>query len=90
MILLGKVYRGLMVDVRPTNEKLRKRSEDILMQLTGSNRDEARDALSRAHGSVTIAVMLLNGCDLESAKKMLSDANGRLGIALRHLGDRPS
>ena len=90
MILLGKVYRGLMVDVRPTNEKLRKRSEDILMQLTDSNRDEAREALSQAHGSVTIAVMLLNGCDLESAKKALSDANGRLGTALRRLGIKPS
>src|SRR5262245_27019643 len=34
MILLGKVHRGLMVDVRAANEKLVKRSEDILIQLT--------------------------------------------------------
>jgi N-acetylmuramic acid 6-phosphate etherase len=88
MILLGKVYRGLMVDVRAANEKLQKRSEDMLMQLTGSNRDDARDALSRAHGSVKIAVMVLNGCDLESAKQMLSDANDQLGAALQRLGDQ--
>jgi N-acetylmuramic acid 6-phosphate etherase len=88
MILLGRVYGGLMVNVRAVNEKLQKRSEDMLMQLTGSNRDDARNALSLAHGSVKIAVMVLNGCDLESAKQMLSDSNDRLGPALQRLGDQ--
>jgi N-acetylmuramic acid 6-phosphate etherase len=85
MILLGKVYRGLMVDVRAGNEKLVKRSEDILIELTGRNREEVRDALSSAKGSVKLAVLLLNGCDLSSAKQLLDTANGRLGIALRQL-----
>ena len=88
MILLGKVHQGLMVDVRAANEKLQKRSEAMLMQLTGVNRDDARDALSRAHGNVKIAVMVLNGCDLESAKQMLGDSNDHLGIALQRLGDQ--
>ena len=87
MILLGKVYRGLMVDVRAANEKLEKRSEDMLMQLTGSNRDDARNALSRANGSVKIAVMLLHGCDLEFAKHLLSAAGDRLGAALDRVGN---
>lgn len=86
MILLGKVYRGLMVDVRAVNEKLVKRSEDMLIQLTGRTREDARDALSRANGSVKVAVMLLHGCDLESAKQLLSTANDRLGTALKHVG----
>jgi N-acetylmuramic acid 6-phosphate etherase len=85
MILLGKVYRGLMVDVRAANAKLVKRSEDILIQLTGRNREDARDALSRANGSIKVAVLLLNGCDLESAKQLLNDTNGQLDTALRHL-----
>jgi N-acetylmuramic acid 6-phosphate etherase len=85
MILLGKVYRGLMVDVRAVNEKLVKRSEDILIQLTGRNREDARDALSSANGSVKVAVLLLNGCDLESATQLLINTNGELGTALRHL-----
>ena len=88
MILLGKVHQGLMVDVRAANEKLQKRSEAMLMQLTGVNRDDARDALSRAHGNVKVAVMVVNGCDLESAKQMLSDSNDHLGIALQRLGDQ--
>jgi N-acetylmuramic acid 6-phosphate etherase len=87
MILLGKVYRGLMVDVRAVNEKLVKRSEDMLIQLTGRSRDDVRDALSRANGSVKIAVLLLNGCDLESAKQLLSAAGDRLEAALDRVGN---
>jgi N-acetylmuramic acid 6-phosphate etherase len=87
MTLLGKVHRGLMVDVRAVNEKLVKRSEDMLIQLTGRSRDDVRDALSRANGSVKIAVILLHGCDLESAKQLLSAARGRLGAALDRLGN---
>jgi len=87
MTLLGKVYRGLMVDVRAVNEKLVKRSEDMLIQLTGRSRDDVRNALSRANGSVKIAVILLHGCDLESAKQLLSAAGGRLGAALDRLGN---
>jgi N-acetylmuramic acid 6-phosphate etherase len=87
MTLLGKVYRGLMVDVRAVNEKLVKRSEDMLIQLTGRSRDDVRNALSRANGSVKIAVMLLHGCDLETAKQLLSAAGDRLGAALDRVGN---
>ena len=45
MILLGRVYDGLMVDVQAVNEKLVRRSEDMLVRLTGRSHDEARDAL---------------------------------------------
>jgi N-acetylmuramic acid 6-phosphate etherase len=86
MILLGKVYRGLMVDVRAVNEKLVKRCEDMLIQLTGRSRDDARDALSRANGRVKVAVMLLHGFDLESAKRLLKAANDQLETALRRAG----
>ena len=60
----------------------------MVMQLTEVNRDDARDALSRAHGNVKIAVMVLNGCDLKSAKQMLGNSNDHLGIALQRLGDQ--
>ena len=82
MILLGKVYRGLMVDVRALNAKLVRRSEDMLIQLTGSSRDDVRDALLLAKGRVKIAALLLNGCDLDSATHLLSAAGDHLGKAL--------
>src|SRR5437763_13083099 len=71
MILLGRVYGGLMVDVQATNEKLLRRSEDIVMRIAGNTRDEARDALGRARGSVKLAVLLSHGCDLKTATALL-------------------
>jgi hypothetical protein len=52
------------------------------------SRDEARDALGRARGSVKIAVMLLNGCDPETAKALLDRAQGQLRKALALIGQR--
>ena len=82
MILLGRVYQGLMVDVRTSNEKLVRRSEDMLVQLTGSSRDEAHIALDRAEGSVKLAVLLLHGCNLENATDLLTRSKGQLRKAL--------
>jgi N-acetylmuramic acid 6-phosphate etherase len=82
MILLGRVYRGLMVDVRASNRKLVHRSEDILIKLTGCSRSDARDALSSAGGSVKLAVLLLHGCDRERAEYLLNRSEGHLGKAL--------
>jgi N-acetylmuramic acid 6-phosphate etherase len=56
MIRLGRVHRGLMVEVKAVNAKLARRSEDILMQLTGSNRDAAREALTSARGDLKEAI----------------------------------
>jgi N-acetylmuramic acid 6-phosphate etherase len=81
MIRLGRVYQGLMVDLQAVNQKLARRSESILSQLTGRNREEARDALSRAAGSVKTALLLLEGCELEEARIMLERSGGRLHAA---------
>lgn len=82
MILLGRVYNGLMVDVQAVNQKLVRRSEDMLIRLTGCARDVARDALERAHGSVKLAVLLLHGCDLENSARLIEQAGGQLRAAL--------
>src|SRR6478672_4665573 len=82
MILLGRVYRGLMVEVRVLNEKLVRRSEEMLIQLTRCSHTDARDALNSASGSVKIAVLLLHGCDLEMAENLLDRSKGHLRKAL--------
>lgn len=56
MIRLGRVYRGLMVEVQGVNSKLARRSEDILMQLTGIDRNAAREALSATAGDLRAAI----------------------------------
>ena len=85
MILLGRVYEGLMVDLKAVNTKLVQRSESILMRLTGRNREDARAALERSNGSVKLAVLLLHGCDLNEAKTILDRAGGQLRAALADL-----
>jgi N-acetylmuramic acid 6-phosphate etherase len=82
MIRLGRVYDGLMVDVQASNAKLVQRSEQMLCQLTERSREEARDALARAGGSVKLAALLLHGCDLDQAKAALDRAGGRLRVAM--------
>jgi N-acetylmuramic acid 6-phosphate etherase len=90
MILLGRVYDGLMVDVQAVNEKLMRRSEDMLIRITGCSREKARDALHQAQGSVKLSVMLLKGCRLYEAAELLDRAGGRLRSALALIGRRRS
>ena len=86
MILLGRVYEGLMVDLKAVNKKLVQRSENILMRLTKRSRDDARVALKRADGSIKVAVLLLHGCDLNEATAVLDRTGGQLRRALALLG----
>jgi N-acetylmuramic acid 6-phosphate etherase len=88
MIQLGRVYDGLMVDVQAVNKKLVRRSEDMLLRITGRTRDEVREALIAANGSVKLAVMLLHGCDLGKATALLDRAGGQLRAALALMNRR--
>jgi N-acetylmuramic acid 6-phosphate etherase len=81
MIRLGRVYRGLMVEMRAVNAKLARRSEAILQHLTGSDRTAARAALARAGGDLKTAILLLEGCDPDEAAAILDRADGRLHAA---------
>lgn len=86
MVLLGRVYDGLMVDLQAVNDKLVKRSQRILTKLTGHGADDARAALALADGNLKVAVLLLHGCDLNEAKTVLHRAGGQLRAALGLLG----
>jgi N-acetylmuramic acid 6-phosphate etherase len=88
MILLGRVYQGLMVDVQAVNQKLVRRSEDMLIRLTGCTRDAACDALERARGSVKLAVLLLHGCDFDRGVRLMEQAEGHLRAALAMMQKR--
>src|SRR6202047_2141975 len=86
MILLGRVYDGLMVDLQAVSQKLIRRSEGILTRLTGSSAEQAREALHRANGNVKLAVLLLHGCDVTEATDVLHRAGGQLRAALAEIG----
>jgi N-acetylmuramic acid 6-phosphate etherase len=78
MIRLGRVYRGLMVDLKAVNKKLVRRSEKILLELSGRSREEVHAALHRAEGNLKTALLLLEGCDLGEAERLLDRSGGRL------------
>ena len=86
MILLGRVYDGLMVDLQAVNQKLMRRSESILMRLTGRSDEQVRMALRQANGSVKLAVLLLHGCDAKNAATILDRSGGQLRAALAAIG----
>ena len=77
MVQIGKVYKNLMVDVQPTNEKLEERSKRIIMQATECDYEVAEKAFQEADNNVKVAiVMVLTNNDPNSAKDILSHNNG--------------
>lgn len=84
MVRLGLVYKGLMVEMKPTNAKLHERATDMVASLSGAGHDAARSALNIAGGSVKLAtLMLARGLARAEAEAALARAGGRLGDALR-------
>lgn len=77
MIGIGKVYKNLMVDVKPTNEKLVERSKRIIMQATDCSLTTATTAFATANQDVKLAiVMVLTDLSRDEAAARLQQANG--------------
>ena len=84
MIRLGKVYGNLMVDVKPTNEKLVRRCVTIVCEATGEPEGKAVQALESCdYHCKTAIVMLLCGKSADEARALLHRADGRVAEALR-------
>lgn len=57
MVLLGKTYGNLMVDVQPTNAKLRRRAVDIVARATGLDPVASGDLLTSCDGEIKTAIV---------------------------------
>lgn len=83
MVQLGKVYENMMVDLQPTNAKLRERAKRIVMIATGLSYDQAATLLAQADYSVKIALIMAKlGVQKDEAIKRLERANGFVRRAL--------
>ncbi|MBI5200799.1 MAG: N-acetylmuramic acid 6-phosphate etherase [Elusimicrobia bacterium] len=83
MIRLGKVYDHWMVDLRPTNHKLRLRAERMTADLAGVSPAKAKAALRRAGGGVKLAILCLKtGLAPARGEALLRAAEGSLRAAL--------
>ena len=83
MVRLGKTYGNLMVDLRPTNVKLRDRAARIVTRVTGASVDDAQQAMASCGFKVKVAcIMILGDLDVDAATAQLDRFDGRLRPAI--------
>lgn len=83
---LGHVYRGHMVNVRPENEKLRRRAVHIVAACAEVDEDKAGASLARAGSDVKCAILIASGAATrEIARDLIAQAGGHVGGALERL-----
>ena len=84
MILMGKCYQNLMVDVQASNEKLKARAIRIVMQATDCDKALAEETLKKADQNAKLAIMMiLSGLDRAQAEVLLEKHQGKLQLALK-------
>jgi N-acetylmuramic acid 6-phosphate etherase len=82
MVKLGRVYRGLMVHMRATNAKLRRRAEIMVQEIAGCDESEAVAHVENAGGDVKLAILLALGLELSRAIELLERHEGDLRLAV--------
>jgi N-acetylmuramic acid 6-phosphate etherase len=89
MAKLGKTYRNLMVDMRPTNQKLKQRAVRIVALALEIEEAQAFGLLEAAQQDAKLAIAMgLLGCDASTARTALGSAQGRLHRLGRLRGGR--
>ena len=84
MILMGKCYQNLMVDVQASNEKLKARAIRIVMQATDCDKALAEETLKQADQNAKLAIMMiLSGLARAQAETLLEKHQGKLQLALK-------
>ena len=82
MVRMGRVYRGLMVDMRARNAKLRRRAESMVSEIVRCPEGDAARYLEQANGDVKTAVLLGFGLSRSEADQLLQRHNGNLRSAI--------
>lgn len=82
MIRLARVYKGLMIDMRLNNRKLRGRAVQMVCEAAGVERSIAEAALARAGNSIKLAVLVALGLTPEQGTALLAAVGGNLRTAI--------
>jgi N-acetylmuramic acid 6-phosphate etherase len=83
MVLIGKTFGNRMIDLQPTNEKLRIRTRRILRELAGLDDEAAADLLARSSGRLkTALVAALAGVEPDEAQTLLDAHGGQVRAAV--------
>jgi N-acetylmuramic acid 6-phosphate etherase len=77
MVQLGKTFGNLMVDVEPSNDKLRARARRAVAIATAAPQQQVDEAIDAAEGDTKVAIVsLLAGVDAQTARTRLTAAHG--------------
>ena len=87
MVKMGRVYRGLMVHMRATNTKLRRRAEGMVRQIVNCSDADAARYVAEADGDVKVAVLLGLGLEPKEAVDMLQKYGGNLRLVIDRIAD---
>ncbi|MCX7340476.1 MAG: N-acetylmuramic acid 6-phosphate etherase [Hyphomicrobiales bacterium] len=90
MLRLGRVYRGMMVNMQVSNAKLRRRAEAMVARISGCGQIEAAAALDRTGDNIKLATLVVLGYGLAEAEAILADSGDNLRLALASLPGRES
>ena len=83
MVGLNKVYGNLMVDLRATNAKLRRRAIDLTMRATGAGEEQAQQTLQACGFQIKTAIVAIKrGVDTASAEALLAQFDGSVRRAI--------
>jgi N-acetylmuramic acid 6-phosphate etherase len=88
MLRCGLVYRGLMVNMRISNEKLLQRGQAIIRDITGVDAHTAQRSLEEAELEIKLGVLIALGTPKLTALKILSERHNNLRDAIATLPDR--
>lgn len=87
MIKIGKTYKNIMIDLKPTNNKLKERAKRILMIVTDASFDDAEKVLNETNYNVKISIiMLLCKIGMTEAEELLNKTNGKIREAMNYKG----
>src|SRR5207247_11365173 len=86
MVKMGRVYRGLMVDMRARNAKLRRRAEAIVSEIVRCPEGDAARHLEQADGDVKTAILIGFGLGRSEAAQLLARHGGNLRSAIKSTG----
>src|SRR5215467_2853018 len=78
MLRLGRVYRGMMVNMQPTNAKLKRRAEAMVAQIASCSEAQAACALEQTQGDIKVAALVVLGYDTAEAQTILASHKGNL------------
>ncbi|WP_436883882.1 N-acetylmuramic acid 6-phosphate etherase [Mammaliicoccus sciuri] len=77
MVGIGKVYENLMIDVKPTNKKLKQRAINMIQEVLQTTDEDSERLFNQSDEQVKVAIVIgMHGISKEEALVRLKQAKG--------------